>query len=236
MDGFTTLAQLVKETKSGQVVVPDVRNEVESIKPNLSVLQRAGFSAIHDELDLQVRKMERDEKTALFTNRLVEDGYLILDIPFYFKNGWSYEYSAFVKPIQKKITRTQDFSNFWGTHTTKKEISEWIESEYSLVLCQHYNWRGGVPVSVAETLIEFREKYGLEDAVLDFKVLSVLPNSQIGDYVQQVDPLLLYSLNGSEGSRFAVVAWWGADVEAIEKELGLDRESFRAVKVLEEFR
>ena len=235
MNAFNTLVQLVKETKSGQVIVPEVRTEVEETKPKLEILEKAGFTAIHEELDRKVRSLEKREKQALLTNQLVNEGYLILDIPYYFKNGWNHKRSAFVKPIQKKITRTIEESNFWGTKSSKKEVHEWIPSGQSLVLCQHYNWMGDVPISVAETLIEFQEKHNLKNSHTDFHILSVLPSDQISRYVTQVDPLLLYSIDGHEGSQFAVLAWWGADIEIIEQELGLTKESFKAVKILEGF-
>jgi len=234
MNAFNTLVQLVKETKSGQVIVPDIKNEVAETKPRIDIMKKAGFTAIHDEMDRRVRTLERQEKRSLLINRLVNEGYLILDIPYYYKNGWNRKRGAFVKPIQKKITRTIEESNFWGTQSSKKEIHEWINSDHSMVICEHYNWNGGVPVSVAETLIEFKESHGL-NVFADFYVLSVLPNEKIGEYVKQVDPLLLYSIDGQEGSRFAVLAWWGADIEIIEQELGLTRESFKAVKILEGF-
>ena len=235
MNAFSTLAQLVKERKSGQVVVPDVRNEVETIKSKLEILEKAGFTAIHTELESQVRILEREEQNALMTNRLAIDGYLIIDIPYHFKKGWDYRSPVFVKPIQKKITRTVEVSNWWGTKTHPEERHEWKQTEYSLMLCNHYNWRGGVPISIAETLIEFQEKYELKNASTDFHILAVLHNEEIGSYVRQADPLLLYSIDGHAGSRFAVLAWWGADIETIEKELELDRKSFRAVKILESF-
>ena len=235
MNVFSTLAQLVKERQSGTVIVPDIKEEVGSIKPKLDTLQKAGFTAIHNELESRVRTLEREENTALMINRFVNDGYLILDIPYYFVNGWKYQRPVFVKPIQKKIPRIVETFNFWRTKTFKKESWAWVDSDHSLMLCQHYDWRGGVPLSVAETLIEFQEKYNLQNAHTDFKILAVLPNDQIRSYVKSVDPILLYSLDGHNGSRFVVVAWWGADIAAIEKELDLDRDSFRAVKVLGEF-
>jgi len=235
MNAFNTLVQLVKETKSGKVIVPEVRTEVEETKPKLEMLEKAGFTAIHEELDRKVRSLEKREKQALLTNQLVNEGYLILDIPHYFKNGWNRRNGAFVKPIQKKITRTIEESNFWGTQSSKKEVHEWIDSSHSLVLCQHYDWMGDVPISVAETLIEFQENHNLQNSVTSFHILSVLPSDQISRYVAQVDPLLLYSIDGHEGSQFAVLAWWGADIETIEQELGLTRESFKAVKILEGF-
>jgi len=236
MNTFSTLAQLVKERKSGQVVVPDVRNEVETIRPKLEILEKAGFSAIHAELDNQVRNLERSEKIALMTNRLVNDGYLIIDIPYYFKNGWQYKTGVFVKPILIETSQPQEINSFLGFNRRIKWRTGWVESDHSLMLCQHYEWRGEVPVSVAETLIEFKEKYGLENAHTDFQILAVLPNDQIREYVKQVDPLLLYAIDGHGGSRFAVLAWWGTDIETIEHELELDRESFRSVKILEAFK
>jgi len=78
MNAFSTLVQLVKETKSGKVIVPDIRNEVEETKPKLEILKEAGFTAIHDQLDhnvlLLVGKVEKEGdylKDILGTNKEV---------------------------------------------------------------------------------------------------------------------------------------------------------------------
>jgi len=230
VNGFTTLSELVREKRKGTVTVPQVSEQITEYSERQEAMDAAGFTASANQARGKERELSEIQTVAVLTNQLINDGYLVLDVPYYFTGGWQYGNRFFSKPIES-IQEVKTKALF-GSKLEKKRI----DTGYSLVLCNHYDWKAEVPISVARTLIEFKEKYVQENESGRFHVLSVLPTEQIDFYIQSQDPLLLFQLGGHGNSRFAVVAWWGADIEAIERELDLDRYSMRSVKVLEALR
>ncbi len=208
---FQVLASLVKKNLVKEVTVPDIKADITALREKKEIYNKAGFNALATTQGHQSLMLLQEELEKKLQLRWRERGYLVITLP----------------EFEKRHQRFPMYST-----TIKKGIFHHNQGREVLALIEVSGYKGAVPMSVVETLVDFKEEFEAEKGI--FKILTYGVLSDIKQNVVGVkDPLLLYKLHGSRfgGGSYAVVAWWGADIEDIERALGWVRSGYSNLSV-----
>ena len=195
---FQVLSSLVKKNLVKEVTVPDIRAEITALRETKEVYERAGFEALATSESHQSLLLLREEIEKKAQLRWRERGYLVITLPAFEKGHQRH-------PMYSTTMKNNHFNN------QLREV---------LAIIDVSGYKGHVPMSVVETLVDFKEEFDAGNGnfkILTYGVLNDIKNDVVG--IQ--DPLLLYKIGSGfrGGGTFAVVAWWGADIEDIERAL-----------------
>jgi len=211
---FAVLSSMVKKNLVKTVQIPEIDQEIVELEEKIQLYEKAGFRALRNELEAQqyslVRDLEEKKKIKQWRNK----GYMVINLPGF-----------------EKYHRRRDFySNTIvpnGFNPQEREV---------LAIIPITNYRGHVPEPVLKTLIDFKEenKADIENGfhILTYGVLKTIKEKVVD--LGKNDPILLYKITETYSGKghYAVVAWWGADLEQIEKALGYSSENYPNMEVV----
>lgn len=208
---FQVLSSLVKKNLVKEVTVPDVQDEIQALTSKRELYERAGFRALasNSSSNASVLKERVEEKKLALLWR--ERGYLVITLPEFEKRHQRY-------PMRSTTIRKPPMN--------KRQDHE------VLALIDVEGYKGSVPMEVVETVANFTEEFNTYPGNLKILTYGVL-----GDIKKNVvgvkDPLVLHQISSdwSGGGTYAVVAWWGADIEDIERALNWVRSGYSRLSV-----
>lgn len=251
---FQILSELVKESLVTKVEIPDITENVSKLHEEMDLYEKAGFTSKVDNIERRISANTQKYKLFLELWKLKKMGYLVIKVSG-FSNYEKRERKR--RPgVFRSIHHRFPFRKFQSGQEEKKVTTQgWVFSHTKTEIKPIYKYAGiiptqdfigDVPTPVLSQIIEFQQEYFGEVSEKSntyyrmqnaFSILTV--ENSIGKLnslsAARQDPLVLYRpvsdhwLNPS--GYYGVIAWWGADVEDVEKALGLGKESFPLTSV-----